>query len=84
MSRWPILSRGELVEVEVTDPDEESLAGTYWNVAYDLFLSTGNAGLLVQFRGQTVVGYPLETNPDVIEGFYFSHGPVDVREYYKQ
>ena len=84
MSRMPILTRGELIEVEVSDPSEQSLVGSYWASGFDGFLSTGDAARLAPFEGQTVAGHPLETDSDAIEDFYLSHGPVDVREYYKQ
>jgi hypothetical protein len=84
VAQMPILSGGELRVVEVTDPSEQSLVGSYWSAGFDGFLETGDVGRLAPFVGVTAAGLPLETDPDVIEGFYFDHGPVDVREYYKQ
>jgi len=72
----------ELVEVEI-DGDEASWAGSYWSYGYAGFLETGDTSRLVMYRGVSVGGYPLVTDPDLIEGFYFAHGHVDFQEYYQ-
>jgi hypothetical protein len=84
MAQMPILSGGELLVVEVVDPGEQSLAGSYWSAGFDGYLETGDLSRLDPFVGQAIAGFPLETDPDAIEDFYYAHGPVDVREYYKQ
>jgi len=83
MPQVPILTSGGLLVVDVTDPDEASLAGKYWSSGYEGFIETGDVGYLAPFEYETVAGYPLETDPDVIEDFYFDHGPIDVAEYYR-
>ena len=72
----------EIVEV---DADEEgaSWAGSYWSYGYNGFLETGDTSRLDLYRGITVGGYPLVTDPDVIEDFYYAHGHIDFQEYYQ-
>jgi hypothetical protein len=72
----------ELVVVEV-DQDGASSAGSYWSYGYDGFLSSGDVERLELYSDVTVGGYPLMTNPDLIEDFYYDHGHVDFQEYYK-
>jgi hypothetical protein len=72
----------ELVEVDVNDSDA-SLAGRYWSHGYAGFLETGDTSRLDSYRGVSVGGYPLVTDPDLIEDFYFAHGHVDFQEYYQ-
>lgn len=74
--------RADLVVVEVDD-DEASLSGSYWSYGYGGFLETGDTDRLDLFRGMTVGGYPLVTDPDLIEDFYYAHGHVDFQEYYQ-
>jgi hypothetical protein len=80
----PILSDGELIVVDVPNSIDQSIVGSYWASGYYGFLATGDVHRLAPFEGVTIAGYPLETDPDVIEDFDDAHGAVDVREYYKQ
>ena len=84
MSRMPILSDGELRVVNVPSPDDQSTVGSYWASGYYGFLATGDVDRLAPFDGVAIAGHRLETDPDVIEEFDDAHGPVDVRQYYKQ
>ena len=72
----------ELVEVEV-EFVEASWAGSYWSYGYAGFLETGDAERLELYRGVAVGGYPLVTDPDLIEDFYYAFGHVDFQEYYQ-
>lgn len=74
--------QAELVVVDVDD-DEASLAGSYWSYGYGGFLETGDTARLEVFRGQSIRGYPLMTDPDLIEDFYYAHGHIDFQEYYQ-
>jgi hypothetical protein len=56
----------EVRTVEVDDPWERSLLGSYWN-AVKQYLDTGSEPVLWDFEGKTVAGLPLQTNPDQIE-----------------
>jgi hypothetical protein len=86
MPRVPVLTkrggRAELLEAEV-DREGASLAGSFWSAGYGRFLETGDVEVLEQFKGKTVGGLPLLTDPDRIEDFYFEHGHIDFQEYYK-
>jgi hypothetical protein len=72
----------ELVEVDA-EREEASWAGSYWSYGYAGFLATGNTDRLDLYRGVTVGGYPLVTDPDLIEDFYYAHRHVDFQEYYQ-
>jgi hypothetical protein len=74
--------RADLIVVEVDD-DEASVAGAYWSSGYARFLEDGDEAHLRQFEGEMVGGYPLVTNPDLVEDFYYAHGHVDFQEYYQ-
>jgi hypothetical protein len=74
--------RAELIEVEV-DEHDASWAGSYWSYGYAGFLETGDTERLDLYRGVKVGGYPLMTDPDLIEDFYYAHGHVDFQEYYQ-
>jgi hypothetical protein len=74
--------RADLVVVEVDD-DEASWAGSYWSYGYAGFLETGDTERLDLYRDATVGGYPLMTDPDLIEDFYDHYGHVDFQEYYQ-
>lgn len=80
--RFMGIDQAELVVVDV-DEDEASWAGSYWSYGYAGFLETGDVSRLDLYRGVSVGGYPLMTDPDLIEGFYFDHGHVDFQEYYQ-
>lgn len=72
----------ELIEVEC-DYEDAALAGEYWALGFDRFLSDGGSAHLDQFEGESVAGWPLMTVPDLVEQWYWDHGPVDVAEYYR-
>lgn len=72
----------EIVEVD-TDEAEASWAGSYWSYGYAGFLETGDTERLDLYRGVGVGGYPLVTDPDLIEDFYYTHGHIDFQEYYQ-
>ena len=74
--------RAALVEVDV-DSDEASLVGSYWSYGVGGFLETGDPARLDFYAGRTVGGYPLMTDPDLVEDFYYDHGHVDFQEYYQ-
>lgn len=74
--------RADLVVVNVDD-EEASLAGSYWSYGYAGFLETGDTDRLDLYRGMTVGGYLLMTDPDLIEDFYYAHGHIDFQEYYQ-
>jgi hypothetical protein len=74
--------RADIVVVDVDD-EEASWAGSYWSSGYAGFLETGDTERLDFFRRTSVGGYPLMTNPDLIEDFYYAHGHVDFQEYYQ-
>lgn len=71
-----------LVEVNA-DPDEASWAGSYWSWGYAGYLETGDVSRLDLYRDVTIGGYPLVTDPVLVEDFYYAHGHVDFQEYYK-
>ncbi len=73
----------ELVTANVDDGVEASVAGSYWQSGFDGFLATGDEQALAEFQGKVVAGFPLMTDPDLVEAWYFDHGPVDVAEYYR-
>jgi hypothetical protein len=83
MARMPILSEGELIEVETDDRRELELAGLYWQSGYQAFLDTGETDRLDQFEGLTIGGFPLETDPDIVEGFAISNPGFDPGELYE-
>lgn len=72
----------DLVVVDVDD-EQASWAGSYWSYGYAGFLETGDTSRLDLYRGITVGGYALMTDPDLIEDFYYAHGHVDFQEYYQ-
>lgn len=74
--------RADIAVVDV-DAEEASWAGSYWSYGYAGFLETGDTDRLDLYRGVTVGGYPLMTDPDLIEAFYYDHGHVDFQEYYQ-
>jgi len=74
--------RAALVEVDV-DAEEASLAGSYWSYGIAGFLETGDTARLDFYRGRSVGGYPLMTDPQLVEDFYFDYGHVDFQEYYQ-
>jgi len=82
MSRMPFLSKGELFEVETSNPTTKARIARYWGDAVNHFLRTGDTSRLDRFRGQTIGGHPFETDPDAIEEFYLSTD-FDFQELYE-
>jgi hypothetical protein len=78
----PVLSDGQLVQVEVADAETKSLIGRYWSAGIGRFLATGDTGTLDRYRGIAIRGYPLETDPDAIEDFYLGTD-FDFQELYE-
>ena len=72
----------ELIEVEA-DEEGASWSGSYWSYGYQSFLGTGDTERLDLYDGVRVGGYPLVTDPDLIEDFYYAHGHIDFQEYYQ-
>jgi hypothetical protein len=65
------------------DDAEASLAGRYVSAGLTGFLASGDVGRLKPFVGQTVGGFALMTDPDLIEEFDEEHGQIDFQEYYQ-
>src|SRR4051812_22143032 len=59
----------EIWIVDTQDPAELSSAGDYWNSGYAAFLGTGDVGRLHQYEGDTIGGFPLMIDPDLVEQF---------------
>ena len=78
----PILSGGRLYQVEVFTPRARGLIARYWGSAVTHFLATGDTSRLKRFRGYRIRGLPFETDPEVIEDFYFSTD-FDFQELYE-
>jgi len=72
----------EIVTVEV-DAEEASWAGSYWSYGYAGYLETGDTDRLDLYRSMVIGGYPVMTDPDMIDGFYYDHGHIDFQEYYQ-
>lgn len=83
MARMPILSDGELIEVETSDRRELELIGLYWQAGINGFLDTGEVARLEQFEGLRIAGLPLDTDPDLIEDFAISNPGFDPGELYE-
>lgn len=67
-------------DIDVADRDERSRAGTHWNTV-NRYLGTGETDRLDDFAGQTVAGFELETDPDVIDERE-SDGELDIERIY--
>ncbi len=61
-----VLTTEGLVELALPTSREASLVGRHW-AAIGRFLETGDASRLREFEDQSVGGFVLETDPDVIE-----------------
>jgi hypothetical protein len=67
-----VLTTEGVLDLEVVDQDERSLAASHWN-AVKRYLGTGKTDRLDEFKGQTVAGFrpetdrEPETDPDVFE-----------------
>lgn len=79
--RLRILTPEGIEFVEVTDPDERSEVGQYWN-AVRHFLNTGDDSRLWRFEGETVAGRPWETRLDPIEE-WGRRGELDFEDIYE-
>lgn len=79
----PILSEGDLIEIETEDRPELELAGLYWQSGYQAFLDTGETDRLDQFAGLKIAGFPLETDPDAVETFAIANPGFDPGELYE-
>jgi hypothetical protein len=82
MSKMPFLSKGELFEVETSNPKIKALIARYWGDAVSHFLRTGDISRLDRYRVQTLGGHPFETDADAIEDFYLSTD-FDFQELYE-
>lgn len=81
MSWMPFLSRGKLYQVEANDPETKSLIAHYWN-AVGHFIRTGDTSRLDRYRDRSHLGYPFETDPEVVEDFWLSTD-FDFQELYE-
>jgi hypothetical protein len=61
-----VLTARGATEVTVTTSRKASVVGHHWD-AVRVYLTTGDAGSLEPFRGVTVSGVELETDPDAID-----------------
>jgi hypothetical protein len=82
MSRMPFLSKGELFEVETSDPELKTVIGRYWGEAVNRLIGFGDTSGLDRYRGLSIEGHLFETDPDVIEDFILSTD-FDFQELYK-
>ncbi len=65
--RMLIISEGKLIVVKVLKPAERSLVGRYWSVGVRRYVTTGDQSGLRRFRGKSVAGHPLDTDPQAIK-----------------
>ncbi len=72
----------EVVVVEVSD-EEATRAGEYWQSGYHAFLASGEVDFLGDFEGGTIAGYPLITDPDLVEDFAAATPGFDPGELYQ-
>lgn len=61
-----IATSGRVIVAEVRGSRQSSLLADYWNDV-DRFLNTADMRLLARYRGKSVAGHILETDPDVLE-----------------
>jgi len=83
VARMPILSEGELVEIETESRSDLEFIGRYWQAGVTAFLDTGDTAHLADYEGYRVAGHPLETDPDAIEGFAIANPGFDPGELYE-
>ena len=69
MSRMPFLSRGELYEVETSDPELKTVIARYWGEAVNRLIGYGDISGLDPYHDLSIEGHPFETDPTVIEDF---------------
>lgn len=73
----------EVVVIDTSAPDELSRAGEYWQIGYHGFLASGDVTALEEFEGETIAGYPLVTDPDLVEDFAAATPGFDPGELYQ-
>jgi hypothetical protein len=78
----PILSGGELHEIDVSTARAKGLIARYWGDAIHHFLASGDTSRLEPYRHSSVLGLPFEVDPDVIEDWYASTD-FDFQEIYE-
>lgn len=78
----PFLSRGQLYQVETTNPRVKTLISGYWGDAVKGLISRADTSGLDRYRHVTIGGHPFETDPDVIEDFILSTD-FDFQEFYE-
>jgi hypothetical protein len=78
--RMTIISGGRSVDVDVRGSRQASLVGKYWN-AYQQYLE-GDDDALRPFAGQTVGGYELEVDTDVLDELA-RRGGIDFESIYR-
>ncbi len=79
--RMPILTSEGQLWVEISDPAERSLVGSYWNAAHR-YRDDGELAQLDAYAGVRVAGRLLVTDPDEIE-FWAARGDTDFPEIYE-
>ncbi len=72
----------EVAVVEVSDA-EARRAGVYWQAGYHAFLASGDVDFLGDFEEETIAGYPLVTDPDLVEDFAAATPGFDPGELYQ-
>jgi hypothetical protein len=76
----PILTDEGQIWLEIEDPAERSLVGSYWN-AIDSY-KAGDVEKIEAFSGVRIGGYLLVTDPDEIE-YWADRGQTDFPEFYE-
>jgi hypothetical protein len=75
-----VLTTEGVMDLDLRDPDDRSIAGSHWNVVTH-FLGSPDTADLGRFKGLTVAGFELETDPDVIE-IREGEGDLDIETIY--
>jgi hypothetical protein len=70
MAKMRVLTSEGVIGVEVTDPQEASNNGRYWNDMRH-YLNTGDEERLRRHEGEVYGGHPAIVDPDVIDEFAF-------------
>src|SRR4051794_23603297 len=73
----------QLVDVNVPPGEDEGMVRAYWGRGVQLFLATGDSRALDDFRGQRAGGYPLQTDPGLIEDWAQANPGFDPGELYQ-
>lgn len=81
MTRMRMLTSDGIEDVDVSDFDEASTLGSYWN-AVQQFLGTGDVDPLLDFEGIAISGRPLLVDPDAIETLA-RRGELDFEDIYE-